>query len=107
MHLETDDNKEEEAEDWNRLVNNYKVLRRKKSLSDLTEEDWRCLGDEYKELRKKRQLDNKKRSRDSSSDDSSSNEYEVLRKKQRLDSNELKKGGKYVSQQKIIERIKR
>ena len=40
------------------------------------------------------------------SDDSSSNEYKPLRKKRRLDSNKLKKGGKYVSQQKSLKELK-
>jgi len=71
-------------------------------------------SNEYKPLRKKRKVlrtkqyrdNNKKRQREYDSDDSSSNEYKALNKKRRLDSNELKKGGKYVSQQKSLKELK-
>merc|ERR1712179_842888 len=71
-------------------------------------------SNEYKPLRKKRKVlrtkqyrdNNKKRQREYDLDDSSSNEYKALKKKRRVDSNDFKKGGKYVSQQKSLKELK-
>ena len=53
---DNDDDDEEAVEDWNRVVNKYKALR-KGALSSLSLEDWKRVEVEYNALRKKRRRD--------------------------------------------------